>query len=269
MAFATIMICVFLLAFATVSWGKGPAGVASTVHNLSATSGAFVYRTNTTEICVFCHTPHGGSLKGPLWNHDLPDAASFTHYNSASLSLSGLGYTSNRVIGDESLLCMSCHDGSVALDHLINDPNSLGGADIVFSFGPTNDLFMGDLFSSPGARIGASPSDTAGTGDLTDDHPISFSYSDVIAQAMYQAGGSKDGELRAIGSTGDPATALGWKGEGVRFFGTDYRVECSSCHDPHVNYDINLDPGNADAAYKPFLIRPNAASDLCLACHNK
>jgi predicted CXXCH cytochrome family protein len=39
-------------------------------------------------------------------------------------------------------------------------------------------------------------------------------------------------------------------------------MECSSCHDPHVDYV-------ADADYTPFLIRPNDRSKLCLTCHIK
>jgi predicted CXXCH cytochrome family protein len=237
--------------------------VANTIHNLSTTSplmqDPFYVSENVEEVCVFCHTPHGGELTGPLWNHDLPANNSFTHYNSATVStyLSGLG--ASRDINDESLLCMGCHDGSIGIGHLINDPNTLNGADPDFWGGPDQEI-MG-LPGQTGGRIGASLADTFNeTGNLSDDHPISFSYDDVFSEYV---GGPKDGMLRPVGDTGDQASALGWKGEGVRFFGTDHRVECSSCHDPHVDYVT----GNT--AYTPFLIRPNTGSDLCLACHNK
>ena len=256
---------VFVL-LTTPLWAKGQAGVSNTIHNLSTTNLAGVYASNTDEVCVFCHTPHGGNLNGPLWNRNLPGAGSFTHYNSATLTLTSLaGMTASRTVNDESLLCMSCHDGSIALDHLLNDPNSLGGADIYFPLFGANDMEIIDLNPNPGPRIGGSPGNSSGSGDLTDDHPISFSYQAVQSQAIYQ-GGARDGELRDIGTTSDPTTALGWKGEGVRFFGSDYRVECSSCHDPHVDYVSGV---NNPKNYKPFLIRPNSGSDLCLACHNK
>ena len=261
---------VTLLLLAAPLWAKGPSGVSKTVHNLSATSPNFgFYSSNVDEVCVFCHTPHGGNPAAPLWNHDLPPNNSFTHYNSATLTLTSLpGMTISRVVNEESLLCMGCHDGSVALSHLINAPNAptTDGLDLWVT-GPSGGDEIVDLFGKPAARIGGSLADTAGSGDLSDDHPISFSYADVVNQGIYQ-GGARDGQLRYIGNPSLSDSALGWKGEGIRLFGSDYRVECSSCHDPHVDYD-DLFSGTADTDYRPFLIRPNTGSDLCFACHNK
>ncbi len=259
-----IGILVVLLCLVCPAWGKGTANVMNTKHNLSSTNPDFLFQyasDNVDEVCVFCHTPHGGVLNGPLWNRSLPGAGSFTHYNSATISTYLSGLSVSRNVNDESLLCMSCHDGSVAVDHLINDPNSLNGAPITIFFGNV-DVEIVDVPGFSAARIGGEPGNTGGTGALNDDHPISFSYTDVLADPMYSVGGSKDGELRILGNTGDGSSALGWKGEGVRFFGTDNRVECSTCHDPHVDYVT-------DATYAPFLIRPNTGSDLCLSCHNK
>lgn len=253
---------VLFLGLVCPAWAKGTSDVANTIHNLSSTNTTLSQYAadNVDEVCVFCHTPHGGLLTGPLWNRSSPDAGSFTHYNSATLSTYLTGLSVSRNINDESLICMSCHDGSVAVDHLINDPNSLNGAPIEIFFGNT-DVTIVDVFGTA-SRIGGSQSNTSGTGDLSDDHPISFSYDSVLSDPMYSAGGSKDGQLRDVGTVGDTTSALGWKNEGVRFFGADHRVECSSCHDPHVDYVTNAD-------YTPFLIRPNAGSDLCLSCHNK
>ncbi|MDT8442495.1 MAG: hypothetical protein RQ723_12660 [Desulfuromonadales bacterium] len=255
-----------LLGLTGVAFGKGIAGVANTLHNLSSTSVVFssYASTNLDEICVFCHTPHGGSLSGPLWNHDLPNATSFTHYTSASLSPTLQGLSVSRAVNDESLLCMACHDGSVAVDHLINDPNVLGGTPIMTGFGTDVDIIS--MFGMAGPRIGESPATPGGTGNLSDDHPISFSYSAVLADPIYSVGGARHLELRPIGNVTDGASVLGWNGEGVRLFGNDNRVECSTCHDPHVDYESGI---NAPKNYTPFLIRPNDGSQLCLACHNK
>lgn len=247
-----------ILFFACTVWGKGTAGVASTVHNLSAFGPSWQYaHTNTDEICVFCHTPHGGLLAGPLWNHDLPDAASFTHYNSATLSTYLQSRDVNRNLNYESLICMACHDGSVAVNHLVNNPNYLiddgmGAASGPWFWGFDTPMQPG-FDGTPKNRIGGKPGDEYGTGFLSDDHPISFSYDAVYAE--YQSGPRID-DLRSV------AVATAWGGEGVRFFAPGNRVECSSCHDPHVNYV-------ADTAYTPFLIRPNTGSNLCLSCHNK
>ena len=70
------------------------------------------------RICVACHTPHNSDATvtdAPLWNHELT-ASTFTMYDRASLD--GVITTGPDGV---SLLCLSCHDGTVAKD-------SFGGA---------------------------------------------------------------------------------------------------------------------------------------------
>jgi hypothetical protein len=153
------------------------------------------------------------------------------------------------------MLCMACHDGSISVFHLINQ-SSLGQPESVDWPGLTDVPIMPLPGGLPGAMIGGSAAKPGGFGDLSDDHPISFSYTAVLSGGGYAAGEAKDGQLRPY----DQAEV--YLGEGVRFFGADKRVECSSCHDPHVDYET-------DQRYRPFLIRPNDGSKLCLACHNK
>jgi len=43
-------------------------GVTGTKHNLSIYGPGSVVATSTTEICVFCHTPHFAQPSTPLWN---------------------------------------------------------------------------------------------------------------------------------------------------------------------------------------------------------
>lgn len=250
-----------LLGMTCTAWGKGISGVANTVHNLSSTNttGSTYAADNVDQVCVFCHTPHGGDLIAPLWNHSLPDASTFTHYNSATVSSYLAGLSVSRNISDESLLCMACHDGSVAVDHLINDPNSLNGASITIFFGQ-QDVDIRGIFGNPAGRIGGALGAANTSGNLSDDHPISFSYDSVLLDPMYSPAGPKDGHLRTVNE------AETWGSEGVRFWGTNNRVECSTCHDPHVDYVSGI---NAPKDYTPFLIRPNDGSNLCLACHNK
>ncbi len=128
----TAVMCVLALVVAVSARAKGTPGVANTMHNLSVTGvdykfgntpGTSCYSfppNNVSEICVFCHTPHGGLTQGPLWNRNLPAATgTFTHYSSSTLTIHNVGgYTSGRAVGDESRLCMSCHDGSATLDIL-------------------------------------------------------------------------------------------------------------------------------------------------------
>ncbi|AMV73357.1 putative extracellular tetraheme cytochrome c [Desulfuromonas sp. DDH964] len=247
--------CLLLLC-SGLAFAKGTAGVANTWHNLSTTgpvAGMASYATNEDEVCIFCHTPHGGNTTGPLWNRSLPGASTYTQYNSVTLSSYLQGLSASRPVNDESLLCLSCHDGTISVNHLLNTSNDIGIPETTF-------VMMGDPTDTHIINLGAG-GPNLGT-DLSDDHPISFSYDSVLGDAIYQPGGARVGQLRSVGTTVDITSALGWQGEGVRFFGADHRVECSSCHDPHVDYITNT-------AYRPFLIRPNTGSALCLACHNK
>lgn len=230
---------------------KGAQGVQWTVHNLSSSSPYMYASDNEDEICIFCHTPHGGNLAGPLWNKDLPAANSFTLYTSSTLETAAADTT--RPVQNESLLCLSCHDGSIGVNRILNPSNTNGVPTIV---GNPDQNMVNFAASGPGPIIGASATLPFGPGDLSDDHPISFSY-----QSAYN-----DETAKGLDGLRSPADAIA---RGVRFFGSTYRLECSSCHDPHVDYDTSFGGGAAGSAYDPFLITPNTGSALCLACHVK
>lgn len=251
----TLFVAMFMIT--TNSWAASD--VSKTLHNLS-TSSLFPYYQQTgpnfeDEVCIYCHTPHGGTLDAPLWNRALPTGA-FTHYASATLSTTIVGV--NRAVNAESLVCMSCHDGAVALNAILNESNSTGGPpDQGYPIPPPPSPFgvgtvIGDI-AVAGVAQGQSR-------NLTDDHPISFSYYDVYNDS----GEDYTTQLKTI--------ALA-EGAGVRFFplggaavAGGKRVECSSCHDPHVNYN---GAAGGDVTLAPFLVRSNAGSALCLACHTK
>ncbi len=243
---------VAMLLVTTSVWAAKTWDVSATTHNLGSTATAatyFVYvATNEDEVCIFCHTPHGGTLNTPLWNRTLPNqgaGSEFSHYTSTTLSTKiRVDLSPTRPISAESLLCMSCHDGVVGVGTLVNYSNGTVGK-------PDNELakIQPMLPITPGSAIGDSFANDRPTRDLRDDHPISFSYDAVKADV------AKGGRLHTVAEAKNGIL-------GVRFFGTNNRVECSSCHDPHVN-------GNIDSAYSPFLVMPNTGSALCLACHIK
>ncbi len=224
---------------------RGTAKVSNTVHNLSASGpGWSLYRTNETEICIFCHTPHGGDNTGPLWNRNIPGAASFTTYDSSTLSAEVAGVTT---INPESLLCLACHDGGLSVNHLLN----YNTVNPILNAGTSdpNTTIVGTPGANP--RIGGAPGAENSTGQLGDDHPISFSYNTVLTEY-------------GVSGKGGLHTVLAAETAGVQFFGgAAARVECSSCHDPHVDYEVS------SPTYYPFLIMPNDGSALCLACHDK
>lgn len=126
---------------ACLAFGLAPAfaaGLTGSKHDLSTKS----YGSN--EICIFCHTPHGAmaSGPGPLWNR-APMSGTYLLYGGGVL-------TSGHVVnppGPASMSCLSCHDGTVAID----------------SYGGTT----GTHLMTGSALIGT---------DLTDDHPIGIAY---------------------------------------------------------------------------------------------
>lgn len=241
-----LLVALLGLLVPSVFAGTGPANIANTVHNLSISAPATspYYSLNEDQICVFCHTPHGGTLDAPLWNRDLSTlagAGKFQHYTSATLS-SAVG-ANNRAVNNESLTCLSCHDGSIGVGDIINA--SANGTPDTQNF-----LIQTAASSNPGPRIGSSRAllgaGSTATFDLRDDHPISFSYSAVLAD--------KPGTLQAVSYVETTQQLV--------LFGAAENVECATCHDPHVDYISN-------PQYDPFLAIPNTGSDLCLSCHIK
>lgn len=189
-----------------------PVPVANTKHNLGA-SGPLAYKSAETQICVFCHTPHRPNISVPfvpLWNRTTT-TASYSLYTSGYLT--ALTYDAPVLAaGQSSRICLSCHDGTIALGTV---KNINGGTSITMGGGVTT-----------------MPVGTANFGsNLSDDHPVGYAYLTA-----------KDTELitRAWpwpkGVQLDPNTALG-------------RVECRTCHEPHDNqYTKFLRTSNAGGA---------------------
>ncbi|MCU7804885.1 MAG: hypothetical protein KZQ96_16980 [Candidatus Thiodiazotropha sp. (ex Lucinoma borealis)] len=271
------MVCTVLLVNNIVH-----AAVRGSNHDLSAGGTAQATTTATTEVCVFCHTPHGSNtaVTAPLWNKASP-ATTYTRYSDlGTATLDGTEVT----VGSVSLACLSCHDGTQAMDVVVNAPGSGGwnaaGAE------------LDAAAISAMVNTGGAPIPMLGT-DLRNDHPISIAY----------AGGGcavgTDPCQPSVGDTSDTdfndaqhATINGnsqwWvdvasydsTGDGTRdgtgtadtrektdmvlytrdFAGADApSVECGSCHDPHED----------TARPVSFLRIANTNSDVCLACHIK
>jgi len=163
------------------------ADVRATKHNLSAFGPGSLKAETETRVCVFCHTPHAGSQTlGMLWNRS-DSTATYVPYSSTTL---------DAVVGQptgSSKLCLSCHDGTVALGELLSEPSEIG--------------FVGGVHEIPvgSSRIGT---------DLSDDHPVSFLYDAALA--------ALNPELA------DPAVLTG----AVRLDPAG-AMQCTSCHDPH------------------------------------
>ena len=97
--------------------------IASGPHDMSA--GPALTNANATingQTCVFCHTPHGGSTTVPLWNRNNPTTA-YQLYTSSTLDSTT---TAAAIQSSVSGACLSCHDGSIAIDVLRNVNDFLG-----------------------------------------------------------------------------------------------------------------------------------------------
>ena len=86
--------------------------VNDSVHNLSVSGTGSIKSTTETNSCFFCHTVHKAMGDSPLWNHTLSSVNNYVVYSSPRLD--ALGITVPQPNGS-SRLCLSCHDGTVAL----------------------------------------------------------------------------------------------------------------------------------------------------------
>lgn len=256
-ALVAVGVLVSSLALATTG------NVANTVHNFmagAANGGQFVDNIGAPQqVCIYCHTPHNAGQSRLLWNKSTTTTAlTFKFYSSDTATRASRQQTSFAP-DSPSLLCLGCHDGKSAMNvlHSGGKGGSASGyqAGSNYSFG-TAGVFLENPppsgFTPPTEPMIGGPAGT--TVDLTDDHPVGFSY-----KAVYDERTTK-GTTAGLHS---PGTAVTNSGDKIRLFGgVNQNVECSSCHDPHV--DSNITP-----ALKPFLVMSNSGSNLCLSCHDK
>ncbi len=162
--------------------------VVNSKHDLSARGPGSIRAVYETQICIFCHTPHNAAPQTPLWNRENPR----THYRIYQSST-----TDARIDqpSGPSKMCLSCHDGSMALGNVLSRPQ-------------THPIVMTARTIPPG---------TADlTNDLSDDHPIGFRYDRALSNI--------DPEIRAP-EVVTRDLPLGVHGE----------MHCTTCHDPHNN----------------------------------
>lgn len=271
----TALLAVFCIGYATVSFGGPTHNVRFTKHNLGTTSVGKLepqLRASTeTEICIFCHTPHNAADgRKFLWNKDVNWITTFQMYTgSPTLDFAGLGRTP-AAPSEASKLCLTCHDGVGALNAMANPKDgvnpSMSGADqfldIYFGEPPTGwGKNIGNTYSSDPETIGFQTPDS-NVGLLLNDHPISFLYSDACANDPTIKRDAGVCTNPTIGGLPLPySTDNGFSG---------YKVECVTCHDPHINYNSNTAAGGfGDPAYEPFLRKTMNSSSLCFTCHDK
>lgn len=193
--------------------------------------------------CVYCHVPPEETGANPAdfggitdWNRFEPATESYKLYRSQSLD------STTGKPNPISMLCLSCHDGTMAVDMVVFKPAT---------FDTTTDKAMhmrinpsDDIESCGKCHNGQIAHDISvkmiGT-DLSNDHPISMRYA-----GLDEGRGVRDIDFRP------PDHAAGFD-NGVKLYNGN--VECATCHNVH-------NPTNE------LLLRAEAET-LCFTCHLK
>ncbi len=165
------------------------------------------------QICQPCHTPHNANvtiIDAPLWNHTIT-ASAYQMYTGFEFGLNNGGYGVT-VPDGTSALCLSCHDGSVAL-------GAFGGL-------PGSTTMAG--YDNGNANLGL---------DLRNDHPISIPYDSVAAGGVH-APTYIYNDYNGNSTSKAVSTLLDDNG----------KIQCTSCHSPHSNtkgYQMKIDNRNS------------------------
>ncbi len=261
-----------MVSFAAFAGTGMAAGIRDTRHNLSSTPPTTpitrnIYSTNVDEICVFCHTPHSavqdGPNKTPLWNHTLSTQSYTLPTNVTWPNL----LTTVRQPDLGSKLCLSCHDGTVAIASLANLPGP-GSSGLVSMVGVSGSGAM------PPAAYGYIGIDLSGT------HPISVPVNNSLISAKNAA--CAPGKYSIVYPPANPAVKLkptnNTYNDGTNGFlkttpaGVSYfeGVQCATCHDPHsTNTDFLVLSGIGSGPPSKYHGTTNWSnwSALCNACH--
>ena len=244
-----------LAAVSVVMAGTTPGtGILQTSHDLSSTTGRGTFYDAGVNadpvldrVCIYCHAPHHTMTTEeaqlmdidyyPLWNHDITTIEAWTPYQNTDpanpIVPDNVQHQLNADLGDPggiSKLCLSCHDGSVAVSSYGN-----------FENGASSSKHTGNVNILSGAfSIGLN-------GNLQNHHPIGFDYDEVVMA---------DDEIRDVNST-----LLGNNPYGLTIEDLLWQrsMECTSCHDVHNTKNTGL----------KFLWVEDTNSNLCFSCHKK
>jgi len=267
-----IILCTLTIVMSLAPADEIGSSVTDTKHNLTSQGPGPIKVAGETDVCKFCHTPHSANPIAPLWNrHDV--GTYYQTYKSSTL-VARVGQPSG-----SSRLCLSCHDGTIALTQTYNSRNA-----------PSGSIFIS---SRDKGYIGT---------DLSDDHPISFAYDSALATekgtllqpaalpkhlaldrnnqlqctTCHDAHMNKYGKFLTMSNsesamcrtchiykgwnTSSHATSAASLGSLKTLWGTKAstvrQAACGACHKPHT------------AGGRQRLMRYEAEEDNCLSCHN-
>ena len=187
--------------------------------------------------CVYCHIPpeqeNAEAVPGQIagWNRIRPVTSGYELYSSRTFD------SAPSRPNDISLLCLSCHDGTMAVDRIIHKPSGWDSGNdmsLHMRLSATDDLNSCGKCHDGTSVAHSIEHKSLGT-DLRNDHPISIRYAGL------------DLNIKGFRAADSPP---GFK-NGVRLF--EGNIECATCHDIH----------NPDS---PMLLR-TSGDTLCNTCH--
>jgi len=254
--FAAVLAAVALTAgsatavFAAATAGSG---IYQTAHDINFKVAGV--RDVQDRLCAFCHTPHhaytstdpapvgpvlAASGYAPLWSHGV-STANYTPFASATFDVKGGASMANDPLIGPSRLCMSCHDGTVALDTY---------------YGQTGTHFISN---GSNTYFGAQPLIEL---DGVKTHPIGFD-----ATLVNTGGANEDTHLWPNYLTNNYRGNNNTVSVQSRLFQNQY-FTCSTCHDVHNKLnDTSASIKAGTQAY--FLLGGQTNSALCITCHNQ
>ncbi|MBD3867897.1 MAG: cytochrome c3 family protein [Acidobacteria bacterium] len=205
-----------------IALGQG-SDIANTPHNLSASGPGSIKATSETEICKFCHVPHNSRSAEALWAQQLSEAI----YRTPPIRTGESQLQTAPQPGGSSRLCLSCHDGTVAMGEISGSRGRIRMAGRQ-KFQPGDPGYLGT--------------------DLSGSHPVSFEIS-----------------ARPIGAE-SPAIDIGLHEVSAIISNTvapldaNNKMQCTTCHDPHS--DAYYRPGIVPR----FWVAPTV-QEVCTSCH--
>ncbi|MBI5663133.1 MAG: hypothetical protein HZC46_13415 [Ignavibacterium album] len=233
-----------------ISFNSEAQSIVNSKHNLSVSGPGNIKAVSESEICIFCHIPHNSSPQKPLWNRQDP-ASNYTIYSST---------TTDATIGQpdgSSVLCLSCHDGTIALGNVLSRTS---------------------LIQMNGGVTTMPPGNTNLTKDISNDHPISFLYNATLVNV--------DGQLKNPVSLTGPVKLENQKLQCISchdphqdLFGNflvatnEYSILCQYCHDrtywTSSSHNLSNSTWNGNGTDPwPHTEFNSVSGNACENCHN-
>jgi hypothetical protein len=217
--------------------GQAPGTCTSgSVHDMSTWQ--YVVNDPYQRVCIFCHTPHNANpTAGALWSRPLDSNPSgLAPYTWAAPANQQIPEIVDPLIGP-SRLCMTCHDGTIALDA------------------------HGDVM----------PAGYVISNNLNFTHPIGFSFDQAMAARGSAELADKNQRFatsvtvsNTVGTYNNVVRNGNLRIVDVLLNGT--YMTCSTCHDVHNCGNVTPDPGDN---YNYLLWAKEEQSLICLTCHLK